>query len=710
MCYFRSTDRASTPSSGKGKGKSGGKTSQKRKSSPPHMANENAPVSALAVTSPSAQSRVVCESPDATSSLLYDVSGVKRSERTRNRKVDYAAMNSGLHADDNPDSLSSHDLSEENIMDCLAYQIENESEVLIGSNYKDQHINIIQNNTEQKVIKMGSSLLKKVVLIKNSPVLKPNGFSNVTIATAEGETSLENHYNFQEEIEIRRLRSKQKRRGLNNTEKKKLKRLRERLRLKVKNLKRKIDTLKKNNGLATSPKKILIKSMKTVQAKQRAILQHGVPSVSITSLLSQTPLISVLKIEADRVNVPEIMNKTVLVKTEPKAKEVIVVQEQTSLIKEEVKSEVIKAEIKSETRPVVKAEVDKDNTVCVRDTSISTNVTPEMKPKKLEMRLRSPANKKIIFPVLHRSNPRGRLQVGNLHLYLYKAKDSSCIQCTTCSDFLNVREFLKHLHHQNIADELCTVTLPQKLEMAVVEPSDEQTRWWGDFERKRNSLETSPANKSSQRTSRRASSEKEKKEATSPSLMNPIINSKKTTANVNNNLVSEISSQGQRVTAATSAASSPTITECAAGFNTPLSAGTRQSTRVRKRKQLHPIESYVYSSVKVSSHASGGGDTTPQPTKRLKLATEPALPTTPVTPLVKRGVGGTAAEQDVVTPGSKSLPDAAMTAGTPASLMVMGSTTTDINAGVDSSSNSACVHENVPENVQIVGDNTVMVG
>lgn len=538
--------RSNSQTSGKGKGKGSGKSSHKRKASPSLSVPSSVTISSSSGTDTTIPEFTITKDSEVFNNQETDPNSLKRSERTRNRKINYAALNSGMYSDENPELNSSQDTSVEEFAneEQSTENISNKSTVC--SSASDSKL--INNNS--KTIKVCSYLLNQVVLVKNSPVLKADSILNVNVAEMN-DSSIENRYNFQEEIEIRRLRNKQKRGGLNNVDKRKLKRLRERLRVKVRNLKRKLDSLKKNNGLAMSPEKILVKSMRGFQDQK----------------LSEQPECDEVLEEANRdQTVPEV-NTT----TENKSLQSVDLDLPTTEIKDQ-------SDFRHELPYNPKVQTDLEKPQDKSDIELkecNQSLLPANKTDKQPKRAKSVKNpkKKIVFPVLHRSSQRGRVQVGNLHFHLYKAKDSSCIQCATCSDFLSVKKFLKHLHHHNMVDELCTVTIPQKLEMAVLgEPSEEHVYWWGQFEKKRKLFEFSP-------TMVKGTQKSNKTSVNPKVIVHPVTqadHSETESISVNNNNKSSVCQESSTPTSCTSV------------------SGTRHSQRVRKRKQLHPIESYVY--------------------------------------------------------------------------------------------------------------------
>ena len=95
-------------------------------------------------------------------------------------------------------------------------------------------------------------------------------------------------------------------------------------------------------------------------------------------------------------------------------------------------------------------------------------------------------NTDIILRIVHvdnvrRSIQRCRSQEGDLLLHMYKSKFANCVQCTVCRYKYNIYKFMKHLHHPTDPDEMYTVTLPQRIELAITEPNQTQMCHWQKF-------------------------------------------------------------------------------------------------------------------------------------------------------------------------------------------------------------------------------------
>ena len=155
----------------------------------------------------------------------------------------------------------------------------------------------------------------------------------------------------------------------------------------------------------------------------------------------------------------------------------------------------------------------------------------------------------------HRDGRRGQSQEGDLHLHLYQTRKAPCVYCSTCAEFFSIRNFLRHLHDPRNSDILLRVMIPQKLEARNSQLSAIEEEQWEEFKKRRQVFE-------SPETPTSSSLAEEKK--------SPIVRS----------LEYEIKQRNEN----------STETE-----EDIISGRTRHSTRVRKRKQLHPIEKYVYS-------------------------------------------------------------------------------------------------------------------
>jgi len=220
---------------------------------------------------------------------------------------------------------------------------------------------------------------------------------------------------------------------------------------------------------------------------------------------------------------------------------------------------------------------------------------------------------KAPLAVIHRDNVHrqgtarvGRWQDGEVYLSIYRNKDSACIQCLTCHDFYTVRRFLKHMHKQSNPDELLEVNLPQKFELRNPSPTDGETKDWQEFQTRRRLVELSP-------------NERNRKAITKPADLNTL--SLSLEKDSLEKKVAEAKVEAEPMTTVDSGMLlqepvTPVASEKAVKVEIHLKADpqeskigsvlkveqspeenglTRHSTRVRKRKQLHPIESYVYS-------------------------------------------------------------------------------------------------------------------
>ena len=176
---------------------------------------------------------------------------------------------------------------------------------------------------------------------------------------------------------------------------------------------------------------------------------------------------------------------------------------------------------------------------------------------------------------------KSRTQAGTLHMAKYQSREAMCIECNTCDEMLSIRRFLKHRHHLNNPDELVEVSLPQKLELhlpAQNESASQEVNLWDQFTQKRQTFATAPAKRRDRRT---RTPQKPRGEAEKVD----VLQEKSTTSTP---VKSDVGgSPGRRVSTSPRSAkhSSPDLTP---------DDGNRHSGRVRKRKQLHPMESYVF--------------------------------------------------------------------------------------------------------------------
>ena len=227
--------------------------------------------------------------------------------------------------------------------------------------------------------------------------------------------------------------------------------------------------------------------------------------------------------------------------------------------------------------------------------------------------------------VLHRDpsqrgGQRSRTQEGVLHLQRLSTRDSHCIQCTTCQESFSVRRFLKHMHHQNNPDELLHVTLAKTLDLSNPHPTATEQQLWGEFLRRQATLlGTPPVRKDSRRDrtkdARNTPTAQQKQSLgkdTSKDTGKEIQHTHNTLTNANEELLKNMEIKTKTVAApqqesVVKVEHSPKpldveiqIREHGEGSSVPgdpagAGSSVRQSGRVRKRKQLHPIESYVFS-------------------------------------------------------------------------------------------------------------------
>ena len=220
LCRCRSDRAGSTPSY------SGGKV--KRKQSP--LAAVPPPPTHIPVTLEGAM--VVTPRAGATPS---DADDLKRSNRTRNRKVNYAALNAGITPDVDGELGSEGELDS--------------PPITIHTRHEPRRTSVVS-----------TQLFTPPAKINQAPVV-----------TTEFDDHLGNsaNYKFVEEAEIRRLKIKLKRRGLSEVEKRKFKQLKASLSQKVKAFRKKLDKLRKNNdqpGALTSKNFLVKKALSDASA------------------------------------------------------------------------------------------------------------------------------------------------------------------------------------------------------------------------------------------------------------------------------------------------------------------------------------------------------------------------------------------------------------------------------------------------------------
>ena len=162
--------------------------------------------------------------------------------------------------------------------------------------------------------------------------------------------------------------------------------------------------------------------------------------------------------------------------------------------------------------------------------------------------------------VIH-SAPSGdpSTQAGTVLLSAYCAQESVCVECSTCGKWLSVVDFLRHQHLTAAGDtqQLLVTSQPHTLRLHSATPLPWETALWNEFQNKQQTFDGATVKH-----------------------ITDIDASVQPDTNTNTNTPSVL-------------ITTP-VTECDTHT-------TRHSKRVRKRKQLHPIERYVFSKLYASN-------------------------------------------------------------------------------------------------------------
>lgn len=435
---------------------------------------------------------------------------LKRSNRTRNRKVNYAALNAGLTPDADTDLAS-----------------ESEAEPPTTASHARPE--------------------------PRRPASTATHFSHTRTSIDDFPSPVDNgghlgnaKYTFIEEAEIRRLKIKMKRRGLNEAEKSKMKQLKTSLAQKVNAFRKKLDKLRKNNeqpgALATNNRFLVRKALNDTSASFPNDSTAYAESNGGLGGFPDEPL--VVKTKANSKSV-ELMHPTF-------------------------------AQLQTSSAPSLPVKTDSKShyvTTTAASAGMATQsaaVRPALKPPS--------SKRRTVLPVLHRSTQRSRAQHGKVYVHLHSSRDAHCVECGTCGEMLSVRAFVKHLHHSKNQSDLMTVTVANKLELdSEGDGSADLVQAWHAFTLKREQFEEGRAHSGSVGR-RRGSSISDAH--------------RKVMSTVDTSLLQQTSPKVVITPLRVS-------TELAASTATPTTPNTpavRHSSRARKRKQLHPMESYVYTS------------------------------------------------------------------------------------------------------------------
>ena len=145
------------------------------------------------------------------------------------------------------------------------------------------------------------------------------------------------------------------------------------------------------------------------------------------------------------------------------------------------------AELKEELEKAEPAET-------VPEPAAEKTAVPKSQSSAVARRVKRPPLAVLHRDAVQRLSQRSRWQDGQLHLDAFTDRQAACISCTTCSELLTVKRFMKHMHHQKNRDELAHVTLTQTLEMRAPEAaSSEDHATWSDFKKRQAELMGPPS-------------------------------------------------------------------------------------------------------------------------------------------------------------------------------------------------------------------------
>ena len=450
---------------------------------------------------------------------------------------------------------------------------------------------------------------------------------------------------FPEEHEIKRLRQKSRRLPLAAKEKQRLRRLRERVRRLQREHRRRV----KERRLIAAEKQ------KNAQVKRKKNLHE---THMYTKKYNQEHCYAACpenfdkpKEDGDQGTLQEIVVQAEDIKVEevvimPDASgETSVIHLQTDQVEHKIPEEVNISDIKQEQVVVGEIVVSEARSGDALEKAEDTQDDVE---EKVVLQVKE---EKVFLEIVHRDatrSSRGRWQDGILHMHLYKDRDASCVTCVMCNELLSVKRFMKHMHPHNRVDELLEITLPQRLELRRPDhATDLEKELWDTFQKLQDEYNKAAEKQARPRGRRSLESVKdeeaeeneevgkckktpkaepsppkiegvEKKANRSPKTQT----SRENSTPVRNGQVSGgkgrtrdrsetrvAASKGTPLKTVKSAPSlllskltppplsklemPPTVSP---SESSPQDNNVRQSGRVRKRKQLHPCESYVFSS------------------------------------------------------------------------------------------------------------------
>ena len=449
---------------------------------------------------------------------------------------------------------------------------------------------------------------------------------------------------FPEEHEIKRLRQKSRRLPLAAKEKQRLRRLRERVRRLQREHRRRV----KERRLIAAEKQ------KNAQVKRKKNLHE---THMYTKKYNQEHCYAACpenfdkpKEDGDQGTLQEIVVQAEDIKVEevvimPDASgETSVIHLQTDQAEHKIPEEVNISDIKQEQ--VVVGEIVVSEVRSGDALEKAEDTQDDVKENVVQVK-----EEKVFLEIVHRDatrSSRGRWQDGILHMHLYKDRDVSCVTCVMCNELLSVKRFMKHMHPHNRVDELLKITLPQRLELRRPDhATDLEKELWDTFQKLQDEYNKAAEKQARPRGKRSLESVKdeeaeeneevgkskktpkaepspikieavEKKTNRSPKTQTsrenstPVRNGQVSGGKGRTRYRSETRVAASKGTPLKTVKSAPSLLlskltppplsklemppTVSPSESSPQDNNVRQSGRVRKRKQLHPCESYVFSS------------------------------------------------------------------------------------------------------------------
>ncbi|CAH1784157.1 unnamed protein product, partial [Owenia fusiformis] len=217
------------------------------------------------------------------------------------------------------------------------------------------------------------------------------------------------------------------------------------------------------------------------------------------------------------------------------------------------------------------------------------NITP--KPCMVEIEIKRPLE--IVHrDRTHKKDQRGMSQDGDIFLHLYKSKNAPCVQCRSCCSFFSLGKFVDHLHDPKNMDIILERKIPQRLELRSTDISELEMKQWEEFIKLRDGFEKKSQEIKKQEMKNQEKKNLENKSEETQSQETPSEGSP------------DVASVAQKLNFETKLRDKPVRKK----KEEPANQITRHSSRTRKIKKLHPIESYEFSSVTSTSRAGSSGE------------------------------------------------------------------------------------------------------